>query len=78
MVRWRWPSDAVPFRSKAAGPFSNELLLPEVEEGGRELMLVAEIRDGDVVDQVPLQDGDLLDGRIVLPRLSHGEAPVEL
>ncbi len=32
-------------------------------------MLVAEVRDGDVVDQVPPEDGDLLDGRIVLPRL---------
>jgi hypothetical protein len=55
-----------------------ELLLSEVEQRGRELMLVAEVRDGDVVDQVPPQDGDLLDGRIVLPRLSHGETPAEL
>jgi hypothetical protein len=55
-----------------------ELLLPGVEQRGRELMLVAEIRDGDVVDQVAPQDGDLLDRRIVLPRLSQGETPAEL
>src|SRR5579862_1148679 len=49
-----------------------ELLLPEVEERGRELVLVAEIRDGDAVDQMAPQDGDLLNRRIVLPRLPHG------
>jgi hypothetical protein len=41
-------------------------------------MLVAEVRDGDVVDQVPPQDGDLLDGRIVPAGLSRGETPAEL
>ena len=54
-----------------------ELLLPGVEQGGRELMLVAEVGDGDVVDQVAPQDGDLLDRRIVLAGLSHGETPAE-
>src|SRR5262244_223500 len=49
-----------------------ELLLPEVEQRGRELMLVAEVRDGDVVDQMAPEDGDLLDGRRVLPGLPHG------
>src|SRR5262249_38161955 len=49
-----------------------ELLLPEVEQGGGELMLVAEIRDGHVVDQMAPEDGDLLDRRIVLPRLPQG------
>ena len=55
-----------------------ELLLPEVEQRGRELMLVAEVRDGDVVDQVTPQDGDLLDRRMVRAELSHGETPAGL
>src|SRR5207249_1387725 len=55
-----------------------ELLLPLVEQGGRELMLIAEVRDGDVVEEMTPQDGDLLDGRIVLSGLSHGETPAEL
>ena len=44
-----------------------ELLLPGVEERGRERMLVAEVRHGDVVDQMAPEDGDLLNRRIVLP-----------
>jgi hypothetical protein len=36
-------------------------------------MLVAEIRDGDVVGEMAPQDGDLLDGRIVLSRLPQWE-----
>ena len=55
-----------------------ELLLPGLEQRGRELMLVAEVRDGDVIEQVTPQDGDLLDRRIVLAGLSHGETPAEL
>src|SRR6516165_6190953 len=62
---------------EGGGAVLEELLLPDVEQGGRELMLVAEVRDRDVVDQVAPQDGDLLDRRIVLPRLSHGETPAE-
>jgi hypothetical protein len=63
---------------EGGGAVLEELLLPEVEQSGRERMLVTEVGDGDVVDQVAPQDGDLLDGRIVLPRLSHGETPAEL
>src|SRR6516164_8512314 len=55
-----------------------ELLLPEVEERRREPVLVADVRDGNVVDQVTPKDGDLLDRRIVLAGLSHGETPAEL
>jgi hypothetical protein len=40
-------------------------------------VLVADVRDGDVVDQV-IKDCDLLDGRIVLAGLSHGKTPTEL
>jgi hypothetical protein len=49
-----------------------ERLLPGVEDGGRELMLIAEVRDGDVVDRMTPQDSDLLDRRIVLSGLPHG------
>src|SRR5262249_53333977 len=66
----------VPFESSRS--VLEELFLPEVEQRGGELMLVAEIRDGDVVDEMTPQDGDLLDRRIVLSRLSHGETPPEL
>src|SRR5262245_7025099 len=60
------------------GAVREELLLPEVEQRGRELMLIAEVRDGDVVDQMTPQEGDLLDGRRVLSGLAHGETPAEL
>ena len=42
------------------GAVLEELLLPEVEQRGRELMLVAEVRDGDVVDQMTPQNGTAL------------------
>src|SRR5215212_2231548 len=54
-----------------------ELLLPGVEQRGRELMLIAEVRDGHVVDRMAPKDGHLLDRRIVLPGLPHGETPAE-
>ena len=57
---------------EGGGSVLEELLLPEVEQRGGELILVAEVRDGHVVDQMAPEDGDLLDGRIVLPRLPHG------
>jgi hypothetical protein len=63
---------------EGGGAVLEELLLPEVEQRGGELMLVAEIRDRYVVDQVTPQDGDLLDRRIVLSGLSHDETPTEL
>ena len=40
-------------------------------------VFVAEVGDGDAVDQVTPKDGNLLDRRIVLSRLSHGETPAE-
>ncbi len=40
-------------------------------------MLIAEIGDGHAVDQMAPQDGDLLNRRIVLAGLSHGETPAE-
>ena len=62
---------------EGGGAVLEELLLPEVEQRGRELELVAEVRDGDVVDQVTPENGDLLNRRIVLSRLSHRETPAE-
>jgi hypothetical protein len=49
-----------------------ELLLPEIEQGGGELVLVAEVRDGHVVEQRAPKDGNLLNRCIVLPGLPHG------
>ena len=63
---------------EGAGAVLEELLLPDVEERGRELVLVAEVRDGHAVDQMAPKDGDLLDRRVVLAGLSHGETPAEL
>src|SRR3954447_11882041 len=56
---------------EGGGAVLEELLLPEVEQRGRELMLVAEVRDRDTVDQMAPEDGDLLDRCIVLAGLSH-------
>ena len=63
---------------EGGGAVFEELLLPEVEECGRELILVAEVGDRHTIDEMPPEDGDLLDRRIVLPGLSHGETPAEL
>ena len=49
-----------------------ELPLPGVEDGGLELVLVAEVGDGHLVDQVAAEDGDLLDRGVVLAALAHG------
>src|ERR1700677_2761700 len=56
---------------ESRGAVLEEQLLPRVEKSGRELVLVAEVGDGYPVDQMPPEDGDLLNGRIVLARLSH-------
>ena len=40
-------------------------------------MLVIEVGDGDAVDQMAAEDGNLLDGRIVLAGLSHGETSAD-
>jgi len=56
---------------ESSGSVLEELLLPEVEERGGELVLVAAVRDGHAVDQVTPEDGDLLDRRIVLAGLSR-------
>ena len=62
---------------EGGGAVLEELLLPVVEQRGRELELIAEIGDGDVVDQVTPENGNLLDRCIVLSDHSHGETPAE-
>jgi hypothetical protein len=54
------------------GAVLEEDLLPAVEEGRRELVLVTEVGDGHLVDQVPSEDGYLLGRRVVRAGLSHG------
>lgn len=51
------------FCSKADAPVLEELFLPEVEDRGMQAQLIAELRDGFLVQQVP-QDGDLLFRRV--------------
>jgi hypothetical protein len=45
-------------------------LLPGVNQGGLKLVLVAEIRDRQEVDQGAPEDGDLFRGRVILAGLS--------
>ena len=40
-----------------------ELLEPVVELVGIDVELIAEVRDGDLVDEMPFEDGDLLGWR---------------
>src|SRR4051812_6808148 len=49
-----------------------------VEEGGRELVLVAEIGDGHAIDQMPPEDGDLLGRRVVLFRLKQNRTKIAM
>jgi hypothetical protein len=54
------------------GAVLEELLLPGVEEGGLEVVLVADVGDGHPVDEVASEEGDLLGGGVVLAGLAHG------
>src|SRR5262249_4513271 len=49
-----------------------ELPLPGVEGSGLELVLVAQVGDGDLLDQVTAEDRDLLGGGEVFAALAHG------
>jgi len=53
-----------------------EHLLPIVEDGGLELVLLAQLRDRDLVDQMPFEDRDFLGRGVVLSRLAHVGAPL--
>jgi hypothetical protein len=54
-----------------------ELLSPEAEQCGRQLMPFAEIRHRHEVDHVAPKEADIVYRRIVLAGLSHGETPTE-
>ena len=56
---------------EGGGAVLEELPLPGVEDGGLELMLVAEIGDGHLVDEVASEDGDLLGRGVILAGLAH-------
>jgi hypothetical protein len=53
-----------------------ELLLPPIEDCGLQAELVAELRDGLLLNQMPPEDGDLLFRRVVLPLLLHAFSPL--
>jgi len=55
-----------------------ELLEPVVELVGIKLIFITEIGDGDLVDQVPFEDGDLLMIGKVTALLVHGETSVQV
>jgi hypothetical protein len=52
-----------------------ELLEPAVDLVGIEADLIAEVRDGDLVEEMAFEDGDLLGASEVTTFLGHGEPP---
>jgi hypothetical protein len=50
-----------------------ELLLPSGENVGLQVLLIAQIRDGDTVDQVALENENLLLSGVVFSLFVHGE-----
>ena len=60
------------------GTVLEEQFLPLVEQRGLQLVLVAQVGDGDSVDLVAPEDGDFLDRCIVLAGLSHEETPADV
>lgn len=55
-----------------------ELLEPGVERVGVEIVLIAQVGDGNLVDEVPRQDEDLLGAGEVTMRSGPDEPPVGL
>ena len=55
-----------------------ELLEPAVELVGVDVEFIAQVGDGDFVDEVPFEDGDLVGAGKVTTRFSHGEPPFGL
>ena len=74
MVRWSSDVGVVVLALEGGGAVLEELLLPGVEDGRLQVVLVTEIRDGHPVNQMASQDGDLLGGGIMLAWLSHGSS----
>ena len=52
-----------------------EFLEPAVELVGIDVEFIAEVGDGDLVDEVPFEDGDLLGAGKVTTRLVHVKPP---
>jgi hypothetical protein len=55
-----------------------ELLEPAVDLVGVEAKFVAQVRDGHLFDEVPLEDSDLLGAREMTTLLVHDEPPFRL
>jgi hypothetical protein len=55
-----------------------ELFEPVVELVGVDVELIAQVRNGDLVDEVPFEDGDLLGVEEITTLLAHGEPPLGL
>ena len=55
-----------------------ELLEPVVELVGVDVEFIAQVGDGDLVDEVPFEDGDLLGAGEMTTRLVHGETSVQV
>src|SRR5271169_6673813 len=55
-----------------------ELLEPSVELVGVEVELIAQVRDSDLVDEVPPEDGDLLGAGKMTTWLVHEKPPLGL
>ena len=55
-----------------------ELLEPAIDLVGVEAEFIAQIRDGNLVDEVPLENGDLFGASEVTTRLVHDEPPFGL
>jgi hypothetical protein len=47
---------------KRSGEVLEQLALPLLEHAGLQLLLAAQARDGDLLDQVPFEKGDILLG----------------
>ena len=55
-----------------------ELLEPGLELGRVEVVLIAQVGNGNLVDEVPLEDGDLLGIGKVTTLLAHNKPPFRL
>ena len=62
---------AILVAGKGCGPIFEKLLLPVVEDLRLKLILVAQIRDRDAVDQVTFEDANLLFWGVVVTLLAH-------
>src|ERR1700722_14078401 len=64
------------FLLEGRSPVLEEFLLPAVEDCWLEPRIIAELRDGFLLQQMPSHDGDGLFRRVVLPLPLHGPSPL--